>query len=152
MNAATRYISVLMLVGMLLQINSALVCYGLFSLNQKAIAETLCERKMTDCSGRCFLLKTINTTTDTQPASSGKQTSSKTLEELLNAMPGLLPDLQHALLNLSTGNRFAASLVSSLSDGVPPSIDQPPNSGLTLRRVLMQCFKTVICSPSVAAP
>jgi hypothetical protein len=75
MSALTRSIPVLMLVGMLLQINSVLVCYELFYLNQKVIAETLCERKITDCSGHCFLLKQIQTTRDSHSAPSEKQAS-----------------------------------------------------------------------------
>jgi len=128
MSALTRYIAVLMLVGMLLQINSALVCYGLFTFNQKVIAENLCERKMTDCSGRCFLLKTINTTNDTQPAPSGKQASAKTLEELLNAMPGLLTDLQNPSLMISFGKRLAAGRAAFLPDGVTFQVDHPPKA------------------------
>jgi hypothetical protein len=128
MSVQTRSIAVLMLVGMFLQINSALVCFGLFSLNQKVIAETLCERKMTDCCGHCFLLKKINSTNDTQPAPSGKQASTKTLEELLNVMPGLLPDHQHAPLRISIGNSFASAQASRLPDGVKIQIDHPPKA------------------------
>ena len=49
MSVANRSIAVLMLVGMLIQINSVFFCYGLFYLNQKAIAETVCEKKTMDC-------------------------------------------------------------------------------------------------------
>jgi len=68
MSAATRSIAVLMLVGMFVQINCVFVCYGLFSLNQKAIAETVCEKKTIDCCGHCFLHKKIAATSDTQSA------------------------------------------------------------------------------------
>jgi len=128
MSLLIRSIAVLMLVGMFLQINSVLVCCGLFSLNQKVITETLCERKMTDCSGHCFLLKKINTTSDTQQAPSGKQASTKMLEELLNVMPGLLPDHQHSPLSISTGNRFDSAQPSFLPDGVKIQIDHPPKA------------------------
>jgi len=126
MSVLSRSIAILMLVGMFLQINSVLVCCGLFSLNQKVIAETLCERKMKDCCGNCFLLKKINTTSDTQPAPSGKQASTKMLEELLNVMPGLLPEHQHSPLSISIGNRFDSDQASLLPDGVKIRIDHPP--------------------------
>ena len=128
MSAQTRSITVLMLFGMLLQINSVLVCFGLFAVNQKVIAAKLCERKMTDCCGHCFLMKKINTTSDTQSAPSGKQASAKALEELFNAMPALLPDFHRSLQSESVGKRFASNRASFLPDGVRSRIDHPPKS------------------------
>jgi hypothetical protein len=128
MNAATRSIAVLMLVGMLLQINSVFVCYGLFFLNQKAIAETVCEQKTMDCCGQCFLHKKIASTTDTQPASHEKHVPTKTQEELLNAMPGLLADLHHTPLTAAVSHRFTSQHSCYLLDGVFRQIDHPPNT------------------------
>ena len=128
MTKATRYIAVLMLVAMLLQINSIFVCYGLFFFNQKAIAEAVCEKKTMDCCGHCFLYKKIVATSDTQSASTEKQVPTKTQEELLNAMPGLLPDMQNAPLAATTGPIFTLSHSSFLLDGVMRQIDYPPNA------------------------
>ena len=108
MSAATRSIAVLMLVGMLFQINSVFVCYGLFFLNQKSIAETVCEKKTMDCCGHCFLHKKIAATSETQPAPTEKQVPTKTQEELLNAMPGVLADMQPALKTESNSRIFTA--------------------------------------------
>ncbi len=128
MRALTRSIAVMMLCAMLLHINSILVCFGLFAINQKVIAETLCERKMMDCCGRCFLLKTINTTNDIQSAPSGKQASTKTLEELFDAMPAMLPRLQHVSQRISTDNAYISGRAVSLPDGVRLQIDHPPKA------------------------
>ncbi|TLU87423.1 MAG: hypothetical protein FDX21_00875 [Chlorobium sp.] len=128
MNARNQVIAALMLVGMLLQINSVLVCYALFFLNQKVIAETVCERKMTDCSGHCFLMKNINATSETQPAPSGKPASGKMTEEMLDAMPGLLPDGQHFLLTMSYEQTLTPGQASCLPDGVKFQIDHPPKA------------------------
>ncbi len=128
MSALFRSIAALMLCGMLLQINSIFVCFGLFAFNQKVIAEALCERKIKDCCGHCFLLKKINTTNDTQSAPSGTQASTKTLEELLNAMPALLPDFQRTPQSISTGNRYISDPASFLSDGVKFQVDHPPKA------------------------
>ncbi len=128
MSVLTRSIAVMTLCGILLQISSVLVCFGLFTFNQKVIAETLCERKVTDCCGHCFLLKKINTTNDIQSLPSGKQASTKTLEELLNAMPAILPHLQVAPLRISTYNTFASGRASFFSDGVQVQIDHPPKA------------------------
>jgi len=128
MSAATRSIAVLMLVGMFVQINCVFVCYGLFSLNQKAIAETVCEKKTIDCCGHCFLHKKIAATSDTQSAPTGKQLPTKTLDELLNAMPGLLPVIQHAPMTATTSFGFTTSHSSFLLDGILRQIDPPPNA------------------------
>ncbi|NMW20807.1 MAG: hypothetical protein HKK67_04105 [Chlorobiaceae bacterium] len=128
MSATIRSIAVLMLVGILVQINSVLVCYGLFFLNQRAIAETVCEKKTVDCCGHCFLHKKIAATSDTQSSTTGKQLPTKTLEELLNVMPGLLHDMQHAPLAANTDHIFTSSHPSLLLDGVLHQIDQPPNA------------------------
>jgi hypothetical protein len=128
MSAATRSIAVLMLVGMFLQINSVLAYYGLFYLNQQAIAETLCEKKTIDCCGHCFLHKKIAATNDTQPTSTEKQVPTKTLEKLLNAMPGLLTVIHHAHLTATTGMRFTSEHASFILDGVFRQIDHPPNA------------------------
>ncbi|NTW49746.1 MAG: hypothetical protein HGB19_08490 [Chlorobiales bacterium] len=125
---AIRYIAVLMLIGMFLQINCVCVYYGLFSLNQKAIAESVCEKKTMDCSGRCYLQKKIDVSTDSHPATSERQPSTKTLEDLLNTMPGLLPDDQLSQLTSSIGNRFDSGAASFLPDGVTRLIDHPPNA------------------------
>ena len=128
MTGRTRSIAVLMLVGMLLQVNCVFVYYGLFFLNQKAIAETCCEKKTTDCCGHCFLQKKIASANETTSATSGKRTSTRTLEEQLNPMPGLLPDFQHPPLTISTGYRFISGRVPFLSDGILLRIDHPPNA------------------------
>ena len=132
MRALNRYIALLMLIGMLLQTNCVLIYYGLFALNQKAIAERLCEKRTEDCCGHCFLQKQINTATDTEAASTEKQTPPKTHEELLNLMPGTLPVVQQLPLIFSAGNRFADLSASSLSDGVRRQIDYPPKSTLSI--------------------
>ncbi len=128
MSAATRSIAVLMLVGMLIQINSVFVCYALFFLNQKAIAETACEKKTMECDGHCFLQKKIAATSETESVPTEKQIPTKTQQELLNAMPGILADLQHAPLTTSNSHIFTFAPSSFLLDGVFRQIDHPPNA------------------------
>ena len=128
MSAATRSIAVLMLVGMLIQINSVFVCYALFFLNQKAIAETACEKKTMECDGHCFLQKKIAATSETESVPTEKQIPTKTQQELLNAMPGILADLQHAPLTTSNSHIFTFAPSSFLLDGVFRQIDHPPNT------------------------
>ncbi len=128
MSAATRSIAVLMLVGMLVQINSVFVCYALFFLNQKAIAETACEKKTMDCDGHCFLQKKIAAASETESGPTEKQIPTKTQQELLNAMPGMLPAMQHAPLTATNSHIFSSAPSSFLLDGVFRHIDHPPNT------------------------
>jgi len=128
MSTTTRFIAVMMLVGMLVQINCVFVCYGLFFLNQKAIVETVCEKKTMDCCGHCFLDKKIAANSDIKPASSERQVPTKTLEELLDVMPCLLPVLHHAPLTATTGHIFTSDHSAFLLDGVLRQIDHPPNT------------------------
>ena len=128
MSTATRFVAVLMLVGMFVQINSVLTYYGLFYLNQRAIAETLCEKKTIDCCGHCFLHKKIASATDTQSPSTEKAAQPKTLKELLSVAPGLLPETQRIHLTFSTGYTFSTGPASFLLDGIIFQIDHPPNT------------------------
>ncbi|NTW64456.1 MAG: hypothetical protein HGA46_10385 [Chlorobiaceae bacterium] len=127
MNAAKRSIAIVVLAGMLLQINCVFVYFGLFYCNQKAIAATLCEKKTKDCCGHCFLQKKIAAVPVTQSPSSDKQTSTKTLEDLLNMMPGLLPADHGTHLISSSGCRFASNRPFFLPDGMTNRIFHPPN-------------------------
>jgi hypothetical protein len=128
MSTVTRSIAIFTLVGLFLQTNCVLVCYGLFFLNQKAIAESACEKKTLDCCGRCFLHKQIASSTDTKPASAEKQLPTKTLEQLLSAMPGLVTNMQHPLLTTNTAHSFTSAPPSFILDGVLRKIDHPPNA------------------------
>ena len=128
MSAATRSIAVLMLVGMLIQINSVFVCYGLFFLNQKSIAETVCEKKTMECDGHCFLQKKIAATSETESVPTEKQIPTNTRQELLNAMPGILAVMQQAPLTETNTRTFTALHSSFLLDGVFRQIDHPPNT------------------------
>ena len=85
MLSAIRAISLLVLIGMTVQINCCVAVYcALFEMNRKAIAGTLCEGKIRDCSGRCFLIKKVEAAEEAQPASAEKRSSNKTLNGLLS--------------------------------------------------------------------
>jgi hypothetical protein len=128
MISAKQYISIPVLIGMLLQINCVFVYYGLFRINQKAIAENLCEKKTMHCGGHCFLKKKIDAVSDTQQATPEKQSSTKTLEEMLNTMHGLLPDNRQSTLTASAVYRNLHDHAPCLSDGAILPIDQPPEA------------------------
>lgn len=128
MKSAIRYTAALILVGMLLQVNCVFVYYGLFHLNQKAIAATVCERKMKSCNGHCFVLKFINSSTqESQQPASGKLSSNKALDDLLNMMDGLQPGTHQHSLTSFDGSWHAVALSSIPHDGFTPPLDHPPN-------------------------
>lgn len=128
MISANRYISVLMVIGMLLQINVVPVCYGLYFLNRKAIAEKVCEKKVTHCNGHCFLKKKITEATDAPATPSEKQFPSKTLEELLGSQPGMLPCAVHSFSKIPLIVSYSSRHTFFLLDGATEKIDHPPNA------------------------
>ncbi|NTW09781.1 MAG: hypothetical protein HGA26_00290 [Chlorobiaceae bacterium] len=125
---ANRFIAVLMVIGMLLQINVVLACYGLYFLNRKAIAEKVCEKKVKHCNGHCFLKKKIAEATDAPASSPEKQNSPKTLDELLGAMPGMLPGKANCEQKIPVLLSYGARHPFFLLDGVKGTIEHPPNS------------------------
>ncbi|NTW55478.1 MAG: hypothetical protein HGB20_00335 [Chlorobiaceae bacterium] len=125
---ANRYIAVLMIIGMLLQINVVLGCYGLYFLNRKAISETVCEKKVRDCCGHCFLRKKIAAATEEPSVPTEKNHSSKNLQEVLDAMPGMLPSQVASSLKISRTRSYDSLKPRFLLDGVAGKIDHPPNA------------------------
>ena len=125
---ANRYIAVLMIIGMLLQINVVLGCYGLYFLNRKAISETVCEKKVRDCCGHCFLRKKIAAATEEPSAPTEKNHPSKNLQEVLDAMPGMLPCMVASTLKIPLNHVYTSLQPLFLLDGVAAKIDHPPNA------------------------
>ncbi len=128
MVSANRYIALLMVIGMLLQINVVLGCYGFYYLNRKAIAVTACEKKVRHCNGHCFLKKKIAEATDAPVSSAEQQRTTKTLVELLDAMPGMLPGKVHSFLKNQSISSCAHWQQLMPLDGVEGKIDHPPNT------------------------
>jgi hypothetical protein len=128
MISANRYISVLMIIGMLMQINVVMTCYGLYFVNRKAIAETSCEKKVKDCCGHCFLKKKIAAATDDPATPSEKQIPSKTLEELLGSQPGMLPGAVYPFAKIPLIVSYSSRHTFFLLDGASRKIDHPPNA------------------------
>lgn len=77
MRSSSRIITILLLTGMMTQINYVATCYLLFSLNRKAIAEKLCEKKTRNCCGKCFLNKKI-AAVEEKPVSRSENSSANT--------------------------------------------------------------------------
>lgn len=54
-----RILHIALVVAIAVQVNGTLFSVVLFTLNQRQIAEQLCERRTADCCGKCYLEKTI---------------------------------------------------------------------------------------------
>jgi hypothetical protein len=128
MGLRNRKIVILTIFGMLLQINCVLTYYGLFYLNRKAIAESVCERKTRDCCGHCFLQKKIDAEHDPQPTTSGNKASTKSIEEMLDMMHGLEPVNVHPDLASSSGKTYYDRSTYDLRTGSLRRIDHPPEA------------------------
>jgi hypothetical protein len=130
MVSVTRSIAVLVLIGIMAQINSIAVYCGLFSMNRKAIASAVCEKKTRDCCGGCFLKKKIASTQEDQPASSEKTLPNKSSEHHLELMPSLEPSANNLKILPSVGARFALTITDLTADGHLPPVYQPPDTFL----------------------
>lgn len=58
-NVSYRYMGWLGIAALLVQMNAVPLDYALFRLNQREIARTMCEHKMPNCNGHCYLMKQI---------------------------------------------------------------------------------------------
>jgi hypothetical protein len=123
-----RFIATFLVAAVLVQANCVGVYYGLFLLNQKAIAETVCEKKTADCCGHCYLNKQIAAAADTQPASSERPSPTRTLQNLFNLSPSVLPENALSLDAFSTEQRYRSHPAFSLRDGNMPPVEHPPNA------------------------
>lgn len=59
--------------SILLQVNAALLCLLLFSIQQDTLSKTVCERKTQSCHGTCFLLKKLRSVNEQSDSSNGEQ-------------------------------------------------------------------------------
>jgi hypothetical protein len=84
-----RFLSILLLVVMTLQINASLLVWGTYSLFQKQIAEKYCEFYLEDrlCNGQCFVRKIIIKTEQQE----SKQTTSQI--RVLELSPVIAPEM-----------------------------------------------------------
>lgn len=125
-----RYIVVLTLFAMFVQINCVLACYGLFFLNRKAIAATVCEKKTRNCCGHCFLQKKVAAASDDEPRpeDSRQNTATKSLAEQLDMVLGVKPENRHFWNAPVAGRKFTDCPDCNLLGGSSPGIDHPPKA------------------------
>jgi hypothetical protein len=127
MGSFKRHIVVLTLLAMFVQINGVLACYGLFLLNRKAIAATLCEKKTRNCCGHCFLQKKVAAASDeSRPEDSRNQPPSNSFEKFLDLVQGIEPDGRQGWNVPVVGRKFIDNLNCNLRTGALPGIDHPP--------------------------
>jgi hypothetical protein len=118
----------MVLICMFVQINAVFACYGLFFLNRKVIAESLCEKKTRNCCGHCFLQKKVAQASSSRQEDSTEHPVPKSLDEYLSLIQGVEPENRHSL-NVSIASRkFEHSLICTLCKGSLPGIDHPPKA------------------------
>jgi hypothetical protein len=125
---SNRYLIVLLLCGMMAQINCVPVYCGLFAMNRKAIAEKACEKRVKDCCGSCFLHKKIASAQETQPSTDGDAPTNKSRSDIPELMPGLEP-VDHLIQRLTPEGMMLTSESSlPLPSGYRHPIDYPPEN------------------------
>ncbi len=127
MASAKHSIAILVLFGIIAQINCVAVYCGLFSMNRKAIAAAVCEKKTRDCCGRCFLKKQIASTQENQPASNEKAPPNKSAEDQLHQFQAVEPADHRPEVLPVMGTRFPFAFASHPIAGHLPQVYQPPD-------------------------
>jgi|WetSurMetagenome_2_1015567.scaffolds.fasta_scaffold313366_2 hypothetical protein len=129
MGSFKRHIVVLTLLCMFAQINGVLTCYGLFLMNRKAIAVSVCEQTSRDYARACFLQKKIVAAPEEpRPEDCRQRPASKSLAELLAEVQGVEPEIRRFWSAPVAGRTFAPRLTRKLRTGVLPGIDHPPDA------------------------
>jgi len=119
-----RIVSVAGILLIFLQANALGVMYFLYHVNQDSIAITVCERKGTDCHGRCYLAKQQKNSEEHSSSQSSDRSSAITPlvveyvhEETALTDPPLVEE--RAIVN---------TLTTSLSSGVTGQVFNPPRA------------------------
>ena len=124
MNAKITYklMGWLGIIALLVQMNAVQLDYALFRLNQQEIARTLCEHKMPNCNGHCYLMKQI--------AKSASANAEKRAERFSLQMSGqylLSESCEHSVFGTEyrSSSRF---IIDNLLRGFHTTVDQPPRA------------------------
>jgi hypothetical protein len=132
MVSANRPIILLLLVGILAQVNSIAVCCVLFTMNRQMIAEKACEKKTRSCCGSCFLKKRIAACSEDRGTPADKTAPNKSNEIHPVQMPGMEPCV-NTLPEPGAGSlrRYPADR-PALVEGVACRVDHPPSSNASM--------------------
>ena len=122
-----RSMVVLLLAGMMAQVGSVQLYRALFAMNQKAIAERLCERRTKHCNGKCFLKKKIASAVESRETPAEKAPSPKSSPESPEFMPALEPDAQRVEAQLEIHSLPELCCALALPEGHTLPIDHPPD-------------------------
>jgi len=120
--------SIFLLIPLFLQVNQIAVFYFLFDLNQRGISDSVCEKKVSYCNGKCYLNKQIKKATDEETKSSKSTIPSKSKIIELVGSDYIIKE------NLSSKTSFVPNLkfIYFTSEILPliytASIDKPPQS------------------------
>ncbi|NTU53762.1 MAG: hypothetical protein HGA97_08735 [Chlorobiaceae bacterium] len=127
MRHASRTIALLLIIGLMVQINYVATYCALFKLNHQSIVEKLCEKKTRTCCGKCFLNKKIAATAE-QPPSRNESGSTKSPPPPRSpeSMPALGPSRnQHHLLRSVCTGKLPGHCCFPV-EGYPQPVYQPP--------------------------
>ncbi len=115
----SRIFAGFLLLSFFFNTNYVLMYYGVFSLNQKILAETVCEKKTEGCKGCCYLKKKIEQESkDDQSASELLKIKQKLSEFVICFAPFTEP--KNTVFSLSSETSFQLSQGFTSLPGKPP--------------------------------
>ncbi|HMQ70539.1 MAG TPA: hypothetical protein PKA90_16270 [Ignavibacteria bacterium] len=115
----SKFISLFLLVFFLAYINSGLFSYSLFKANQEEIIKDCCEKKVTNCDGKCYFNKSV--------AKNEKDTTGENEIQRINVSPVLyIEKIVNDLIINSKKSLFTIYNSQNTSNGHIFIEDKPP--------------------------
>ncbi|MBN8704467.1 MAG: hypothetical protein J0L62_01220 [Bacteroidetes bacterium] len=126
--STSRLIPVIALLLVFIQVNRIGMIYGLFFLKQQSIANSVCEKKVVACDGKCYLKKQVKAVDEEEqpdPLKAGESQLPKLISKLsvseFTQQPAILPGLVCKLTSFRKNNDF-----QTLSTGYTSELIKPP--------------------------
>ncbi len=123
-----KLFSVLVLIALFMQVNQIGVYYLLFEFNQNKIANTVCEKVVVHCDGKCFLKKQIAKTSDEDSKQTKSTAPIKTKTIELIGSDYISKEILSQNSTNITGSNFQIKNSSILFTGFYNSVDPPPKA------------------------
>lgn len=126
--AYNKILSTLVLIALFIQVNQVGVYYLLFELNQNKIANTVCEKVVVHCDGKCFLKKQIakSENEESKQTKSTAPLKTKTIE--LIGSDYLNREMLITNSSILSASNFHIRQTSVLMTGYFNSVDPPPKA------------------------
>lgn len=123
-----KLLSIIVLISLFIQVNQIGVYYLLFEFNQNKIANTVCEKVVVHCDGKCFLKKQIARSSDEETKQTKSTSPLKTKIIELIGSDYVNKEVYFSNPSIHSSNNFQIRQTALLVSGYFNSIDPPPKA------------------------